>query len=159
MTDLFKGKKATEVVSVSAIRALTGITAADFRFDGQDEPEQALDALLEQWVEETASNILVRLGRQVDPAGADSAGISGVLIRTVANIVATAHQQRSSPVIQLGDFAARVMNASDALDKLDAELEPFKNWSPPGDDDTQPSTRRVEVFWSSQPYEEPEGTS
>lgn len=150
MTSLFKDKKASEVVTVDAVKQLTGITSDDFHLS----ESTSLDKLLREWIDETASNIHVRLGRQVDPKGADGPGVRGVLVRTVANIVATAQQQRSSPVIQLGDFATNVLNTSDALDRLDDELVPFINYTPPGDDDGT-GKNRYDVFWSSQEYVEP----
>ena len=154
MTGLFKGKAASEVVTVDAVRQLTGITSDDFRLHDHDDADKALDDMLQQWIDETASNIRVRLGRQVDPQGPDGPGIRGVLVRTVANIVATAHQQRSSPVIQLGDFATRVLNTSEAFAKLDEELAPFAAFDPAADDTGDGTGRRtIDVFWSSQPYE------
>lgn len=152
MTSLFVGSEASDVVTVAAVRGLTGITSDDFNLSHHDEPDKALDDLLAQWIDETASNIFVRLGRQVRTTSGEAAGIRGVLVRTVANLVATAQQQRSSPVIQLGDFATSVMNASTAFDKLEAELAPFIAFDPEGDDG--PATGgRVSVFWSSQEYE------
>lgn len=148
MTNLFDSKRAVEVVPVSSVIQLTGTTP-----DALGLPDEtALEDAIKAWVEETASNIHVRLGRTIDPHGIEAKGMAGVIVRTVANIIAVAQQQRSSPIIQLGDFATNVLNTSDALAQLDTELAPFKAYTPPAPDGT-PSTSGVDVFWSSQPYD------
>ena len=153
MNSLFTGRAAAEVVPAAAVRQLTGTTAADFRLEDQENPEVVLDEMIEAWIEETASNIRVRLGRQVDAEGIEGPGMRGVLIRTVANVIAVAMQQRSSPIIQLGDFATNVLNTSDALAKLDDELQPFLEYDPADDDGDGGGRSRIDIFWSSQEYE------
>lgn len=151
-SNLFGDTPVATVVPVSDVIALTGTQPTDFGFDANE--EQKLEQLIQTWVEETASNVRVRLGRSVEADGIEAAGMKGVLVRTVANILAVAMQQRSSPIIQLGDFATRVLNTGDALDKLDDELAPFLAYDPT-DDGTGARGYTLGVFWSSEQYKEP----
>lgn len=70
-----------------------------------------------------------------------------VLIRTVANLVAIAQQQRSSPVIQIDSFAVNILNTSEVTKNLDKELTPFIRYKQGG------TSGWVSVFSSLDDYE------
>lgn len=122
---LFEEKKVTEVVKPQDIKELTGIKPSDFHFVNVEDEEKALDDLLKKWIERIASHIYVRIGRKVSEEDGDYLAIQDVLIRTVANLVAVAQQQRTSPVIQIDNFAINVLNTSEVTKDLDSELKPF----------------------------------
>lgn len=117
------------MVTAEDIRHVTGISTSDIDFSDDSDSEGSLDELLETWIERIASHILVRLGRQVDPDGGEAPAIQDILTRTVANLVAVAQQQRSSPIVQVSDFATKVMNTREVTKELNDELEPFFNYS------------------------------
>ena len=122
---LFEGKLVTEVVTADDIKNLTGIKAGDFEFANVENQEAALDNLLENWIEKIASHIYIRIGRKVDVNDEEFLAIQDVLVRTVANLVAVAQQQRTSPVVQVDSFAINILNTSEVTKNLDVELEPF----------------------------------
>lgn len=139
---LFGGDtKVTDFVKAEDVRMLTGISASDFHFENQEDPEKALDELLNKWIEQIASHIHVRLGRTVDPNSDEALAIKDILLRTVAKLVAVAQQQRSSPVIQIGDFAVSILNTAEVTKDLNSELMPFKK-------------SRISIFSSADCYEE-----
>lgn len=124
---LFENREVTDVVTAKDIRDLTGITASDYQFsDDVEDPERALDEMLEVWIRRIASHIYVRLGRSIKEDAPESLAIQDVLIRTVAKLVAVSQQQRSSPVVRINEFAINVLNTSEVTKDLDAELSPFK---------------------------------
>jgi len=122
---LFTGKSVTDVVTVQDIRNMTGIKTGDFEFTNVADQGLALDALLSNWVEKIASHIYVRIGREVAVEDGEFLAIQDVLVRTVANLVAIAQQQRTSPVVQINSFAVNILNTGEVTKDLDKELEPF----------------------------------
>lgn len=144
---LFEGKKVTEVVTAQDIKDLTGITASDFDFVNEEDQEEALNKLLEKWIERIASHIYVRIDRTVSVEDGEFLAIQDVLIRTVANLVAIAQQQRSSPVIQIDNFAVNILNTAEVVKDLDRELKPFIKYKQGG------TSGWVSVFSSLGKYE------
>lgn len=144
---LFKEKKVTEVVTAKDIRDLTGIIPSDFNFQDVDDEGKALDELLENWIERIASHIYVRIDRMVSIEDGEFLAIQDVLIRTVANLVAIAQQQRSSPVIQINNFAINILNTSEVTKELEKELKPFIRYKKGG------SSGWMSVFSSLDSYE------
>lgn len=122
---LFEEKKDTEVVTAQDIKDLTGIKSDDFQFVNEENKDEALNKLLEKWIERVASHIYVRISRTISVNDKEFFAIQDVLIRTVANIVSIAQQQRSNPVIQIDDFAVNILNTSEVTKNLDHELKPF----------------------------------
>lgn len=144
---LFEGKEVTEVVTAQDIKDLTGITASDFDFVNEEDQEKALNKLLEKWIERIASHIYVRIDRTVSVEDGEFLAIQDVLIRTVANLVAIAQQQRSSPVIQIDNFAVNILNTAEVVKDLDRELKPFIKYKQGG------TSGWVSVFSSLGKYE------
>lgn len=144
---LFEGKEVTEVVTAQDIKDLTGITASDFNFVNEEDKEEALNKLLEKWIERIASHIYVRIDRTVSVEDGEFLAIQDVLIRTVANLVAIAQQQRSSPVIQIDNFAVNILNTAEVVKDLDRELKPFIKYKQGG------TSGWVSVFSSLGKYE------
>lgn len=144
---LFEGKEVTEVVTAQDIKDLTGITASDFDFVNEEDQEEALNKLLEKWIERIASHIYVRIDRTVSIEDGEFLAIQDVLIRTVANLVAIAQQQRSSPVIQIDNFAVNILNTAEVVKDLDRELKPFIKYKQGG------TSGWVSVFSSLGKYE------
>lgn len=139
---LFKDVELLEAVSPKNIRDLTGISAEDFSFESYD-PEKELDELLSQWIEQIASHVHARVGKQFAKADIEYHAIRDIIIRTVAKVVAIAQQQRTSPIVQMDDFAISILNTSDVTKNLDDELKPFKQ-----------SKTRIKIFSSSGEYQE-----
>lgn len=144
---LFEEKKVTEVVTAQDVKDLTGIKASDFNFVNQEDQEEALTKLLEKWIERIASHIYVRIDRTVSIEDGEFLAIQDVLIRTVANLVAIAQQQRSSPVIQIDSFAVNILNTSEVTKNLENELKPFIRYKQGG------TSGWVSVFSSLDEYE------
>jgi hypothetical protein len=144
---LFEEKKVTEVVTAKDIKDLTGISANDFNFVNEEDQEKALTSLLEKWIERIASHIYVRIDRTVSVEDGEFLAIQDVLVRTVANLVAIAQQQRSSPVIQIDSFAVNILNTSEVTKNLDNELKPFIRYKQGG------TSGWVSIFSSLEEYE------
>lgn len=144
---LFEEKKVTDVVTAKDIQNLTGINANDFHFTNEEDQEKALETLLEEWIKRIASHIYVRIERKVSIEDGEFLAIKDVLVRTVANLVAIAQQQRSSPVIQIDSFAINILNTAEVTKNLDEELEPFINYK------KQNKKGWVSVFSSLDKYE------
>ncbi|UOQ43356.1 hypothetical protein MUN89_15705 [Halobacillus salinarum] len=132
---LFEGNNVTEIVTADDIKKLTGISTNDFRFPNEDDQEKALDDLLNRWIKQIASHIRTRLGHPVFPEDEEYEAMQDIVTRTVAKLVATAQQQRSSPIIQINDFAVSVINTAEVTKDINKELKPFQE-------------RRVSVFSS-----------
>lgn len=122
---LFVGQDSTDVVTPKDIRDLTGIKDSDYSFTSDDDPKELLNEILSTWINRIASHIHVRINRKVSKDDGDYLAIQDVLTRTVANVVAISQQQRSSPVVQINNFAVNILNTSEVTDKLDDELKPF----------------------------------
>ncbi|OQP07556.1 hypothetical protein B1690_03230 [Geobacillus sp. 46C-IIa] len=135
-------KPVTEVVTPQDVLDLTGVSADHFGFPPDvGDPETKLDSLLSTWIERIASHIHARLKRTVLETDDDYLAIQDVLLRTVAKVVAVAQQQRSSPIIQIDDFAVSILNTSDVTKDLGTELRPFMKQS-------------IDVFLSSDDFVE-----
>lgn len=126
---LFAGQIETDVVTPTDIRQLTGVTASDFDFPSESDPEKALDTLLSIWIERIASHVHTRLEREIQAEDDEYKAIQDVVIRTVAKVVSVALQQRTSPVVQISDFAISILNTSEVVKDLPKELRPFKKSS------------------------------
>lgn len=122
---LFEGGEVTSIVTAQDIKDLTGIKPEDFNFVNADNQDDALNSLINKWIERIASHIYVRIDRTVALDDGEFLAVQDVLIRTVANLVAIAQQQRSSPVIQIDSFAVNILNTSEVTSNLDKELKPF----------------------------------
>lgn len=116
----------TDVVTPTDIRQLTGVSAYDFDFPNSETPEEAMDELLSIWIERIASHIHTRLERQISSDQDEYQAVQDILIRTVAKVVAVAQQQRTSPVVQISDFAVSILNTSEVTKDLGKELRPFQ---------------------------------
>lgn len=125
---LFVDVDTTEIVTAEDIKSLTGISASDFNFTDVEDVEKALNKLLESWIDRIASHIYIRIGRKVDVSDGEFLAIQDVLVRTVANLVAVAQQQRTSPVVQIDNFAINILNTSEVTKDLDEELKPFRKY-------------------------------
>lgn len=123
---LFLDQEVTAVVKPNDIRDLTGIQSTDFQFKEGDKPDEALDAMLKTWIDRIASHIHSRLNRRVSKDDDDYLAIQDILIRTVAKVVGVAQQQRTSPVIQINEFAVSILNTSEVTNDLKKELKPFR---------------------------------
>lgn len=145
---LFERKSVTEVVTSKDVQDLTGTSTNDFNFANTDDPEAALKKLLENWIERIASHIYIRIERTVSPDDGEFLAIQDVLVRTVANLVAIAQQQRSSPVVQIDSFAVNILNTSEVTKNLDEELKPFINYK------KKNKKGWISVFSSLEKYEE-----
>lgn len=145
---LFEDEKATEVVTAKDIKDLTGINSDDFIFTSDEDDKKALDKLLENWIERIASHIYVRIDRKVCKDDGEFYAIQDVLIRTVANLVAVAQQQRSSPVVKIDNFAINILNTAEVTKDLDEELKPFIRYKKGG------SSGWANVFSSLGNYED-----
>lgn len=145
---LFVDKQVTEVVTAQDIRNLTGIKTGDFEFANEDDQEAALNELLENWIEKIASHIYIRIDRQVDTEDGEFLAIQDVLVRTVANLVAVAQQQRTSPVVQIDSFAINILNTGEVTKELDKELEPFIRYK------SDNKKGRMSVFSSLEEFED-----
>lgn len=131
MAELFTGAGAADAVTPAMIEALTGTSADDLGLDTSTE----YTALLQDWIDRICSQVHVRLLRQVDTGSSEFLGIVDVVTRTVAKVVAVALQQRTSPVVQLSDYAVSVLNTAQVTESLDEELKPFIAWNDSGGDD------------------------
>lgn len=122
---LFKGIKVLDAVTHQDVIDLTGTSVDDYNFNSED-TEKELKKLLEIWIERIASHIHTRIGKEVAEDDSDFLAIQDIVIRTVAKLVAVAQQQRTSPIVQLNDFAISVLNTSDVTKDLAKELRPFQ---------------------------------
>lgn len=125
MAKLFKDKDVLDVVSAKDVMNMTGISNDTFNFENEEDQEQAMQELIESWIKKIASHIYVRIDREVEEEDGDFLAIQDVLIRTVANLVAVAQQQRTSPVVQIDSFAINILNTTEVTKNLDKELKPF----------------------------------
>jgi hypothetical protein len=114
-------------VTPKDIKRLTGIQVADFMFENESDPTVALDELLSTWIEQISSHVEARLHHSISVEDTEYQAIQDVVVRTVAKVVAVAQQQRSSPVIQINDFAVSILNTSEVTKDLDKELKPFQH--------------------------------
>lgn len=118
---LFVNQDTTDVIKSKDITDLTGITKDDFQFEN----ENAFNELLEIWITRVASHIYARINREISENDKDYEAIQDIIIRTVAKLVAVAQQQRTSPVVQIDNFAVNVLNTSEVTKELNKELKPF----------------------------------
>lgn len=109
---------------------LTGITPDSLGLDEQLNPQAALDSLLTVWIDRISIAINARLTQgRVLPSDPNYKGIIDVSVRTVAKLVAVAVQQRTSPIVQVNEFAVNVINTTQVIKDLDEELKPYQKQS------------------------------
>lgn len=106
---------------------LTGVSPSDLGLDELENPAQALDELLGTWLNRITAAINVRLNAgQVTIKDPNYEGIVDVCVRTVAKLVAIAIQQRTSPIVQIGEFAVNILDTSKVTRDLEVELKPYQ---------------------------------
>lgn len=137
---LFEDQKITDVVTVKGIKDLTGVSTDDFYLEDKDDPEGYLDRMLEKWIEQIGSHVHTRVKKTFGEDDTEYLAMVDIIERTVAKMVGTAQQQRSSPIIQMDDYTVDVINTSDVIKDLKKELRPFRK-------------RRVSIFSSLDEYE------
>src|SRR5699024_9852971 len=135
-----------EVLTADDIRNLIAINASDFLLTEGEDENKARDDVLEGWDKRIASHIYVRIERKVDVHDKEFLAIQDVLVRTMANLVAVAQQQRTSPVVQIDNFAINILNTSEVTKELDKELKPFIRYKKGG------SSGWVSVFSSLEEF-------
>lgn len=131
------------VITPQDIKKMTGVSSNDLPFDSEEgsDQEELFNDLLKEWIEAVGSHVKIRVKREFTKEDEEYEAIRDIVIRTVAKLVAVAVQQRTSPIVQISDFAISVLNTSDVTNDLDKELKPFKK-------------RRVSVFSSIGEYKE-----
>lgn len=122
---LFEEGKAAEVVKPADIIEQAGITPEDMKLDQKNMPDKALEDMVKIWIEQIASHISVRLGYTIQEDATEKKAIEGILTGNVMNMITYTLQQRTSPIIQLGDYAVDIIEASRVIENLDDELKPF----------------------------------
>jgi hypothetical protein len=125
------------------VRELTGVTAKAL---GQNITDDQLTAIIETWLGHVAAEINNRLRETVLPADSRYKGIEAVALRTVAKLVGYAVQNRTTKVVQVGEFAIRVLDASDVTRELDRELRPYIK-------------RRISIFHSGEKWVDPDAST
>ena len=116
------------------IRELTGVQASHF---SKNLTEEELDAILLQWINQITVEIDTRLKEGVPSNDPRYAGIEAVALRTLSKLVGYAIQNRTNKVVQIGEFAIQVLNASDVVKDLNWELKPY-------------SKKKIAIFLSSE---------
>jgi hypothetical protein len=116
------------------IRELTGIQASHF---SKSMTEEELDAVLLQWINHIGTEIDVRLKETILNTDSRYIGTEAVALRTLSKLVGYAIQNRTTKVVQIGDFAIQLLNSSDVMKDLDKELRPYLK-------------RKITVFLSSE---------
>lgn len=116
------------------IRELTGIQASSF---SKFMTEEELDAVLLQWINHISIEIDTRLKESVSNSDSRYVGVEAVALRTLSKLVGYAVQNRINKVVQIGEFAIQVLNASDVIKDLSWELKPY-------------AKKKIAVFLSSE---------
>lgn len=133
--------------SVDRVLRSTGVSPRDLGLDDESNPEEALGTAIEDFLVQVTSEIDIRLPQgHIDENEDARAGIDGLAERKVGDLLAHSKQHRSSPVVQIDEFTAEVINSSDVFRNLDDELEPYKDESPADDGSGEGSS--VEVMTS-----------
>jgi hypothetical protein len=105
---------------------LTGIKPDDLGFHDEAEPDKALYDLLTQWLDRIGVAIDIRLGEgTVRNTDSRYKGLIDVSVRTTAKMVTVAIQQRTNPIVQIGDFSVGAVDTTDVIRGLDTELKPY----------------------------------
>ncbi|MGP4041900.1 hypothetical protein ACTWP4_18660 [Gracilibacillus sp. D59] len=135
----------TDVITVDDIKKNTGIASGDLPLEidagSTTTQEELFNDLLKTWIKSVGSHVKTRVKREFSSTDEEYEAIRDIVIRTVAKLVAVAVQQRSSPIVQINEFAVSVLNTSDVIKDLPKELKHFKQ-------------RRVSVFSSLEEYTE-----
>lgn len=105
------------------VKGLTGVQPVSL---AKGMTEEELNVVLTTWLEQLSVEIDTRLGETVSTADARYKGIEAVILRTIAKLVGYAVQNRTNKVVQVGEFAVRLLNASDVVRDLNQELKPYK---------------------------------
>lgn len=105
------------------VKDLTGVQPASL---AKDMTDTELDSVLSTWLTQLSAEIDTRLGETISTTDARYQGIEAVILRTVAKLVGYAVQNRTNRVVQVGEFAVRLLNASDVIRDLNQELKPYK---------------------------------
>jgi hypothetical protein len=104
------------------IRELTGVQASHFSKAMTDEE---LDAILLQWINQISIEIDTRLKETISNDDSRYGGLESVALRTLSKLVGYAIQNRTNKVVQIGEFAIQLLNASDVVRDLTWELKPY----------------------------------
>lgn len=146
---LFKDKEAGEVVKPEDVIKQTGISAQNLDLDEKDSPDEELENLVQIWIEQMESHIYTRLDFQIKENDKEFHAIQGILTGAVMNMITYALQQRTAPIIQLGDYAVDIIQASEVTKNLDDQLAPFQDPSK-RESNNGKGNGRISVFWSTQ---------
>ena len=125
------------------VRELTGVKPSDLGVADM----AALDNLISAWLADISAEIDARINGPVDPEAEPTrhAGVTAVAIRTTAKMVSYAIHSRSTPIVQVGDFAVQMLNSSEVSRELDRELQPYYR-------------RKISLFHSGEEWTDPDET-
>jgi len=120
------------------IKVITGVTPQTFRFEDNNNqtPEEQLDKLLDTWREKVTSHIDARLREHVEEDDDRRKAVDDICERKVSDLVALARQMGTGDIVNTTEFAVHILNSSEALQHLSAELNAIRK-------------RRLNAFLSS----------
>jgi len=105
------------------VRELTGVKPSDLGVADV----ATLDNLISTWLADISAEIDARINgpidQQIEPTR--HAGVTAVAVRTAAKMISYAIHSRSTPIVQVGDFAVQMLNSSEIIRELDRELRPY----------------------------------
>lgn len=114
------------------MKVLTGVEPSDVGLDDEADPDTALDAAIQGWLDDVSARIDEMLGSRSPVGSGDDIrpAIDGVAERTVANILAYARSVRETAYASVNEFRVQIFDASNATKSLRRELSSFLTSSP-----------------------------
>lgn len=133
--------------TVDNVESISGVSPRDLGLEDEQDPDAALQDLITRWLKQISSQIDARLPQgHVDKQEDSREALNGLAERKATDLISFARHSRSSPIIQIDEFATKMINSSQVYEGLDEELEPFKDFEDGSDGSGDGAT--VEIFSS-----------
>ena len=108
------------------IISLTGVKPSNLKFDKKEDPEGALEGILNKWITEAMALIDSYCHRSFTPADQVSWNVaSSVCKRITANMVAFSQARRDTPLVKVNDWRVEVSSSEIFPKELREDLDPF----------------------------------
>lgn len=98
--------------TVADVKAWSGVVPRSLGLDGEEDPDAALDTLLEKWLTQVKAFIDADRGRAFEEGDSELPIIENISVRMAVNMVRMAELQRSGSVIRVDNYEVHVTEPS-----------------------------------------------
>lgn len=113
--------------TVEDVIQVTGVKPSSLKLDKKDDPDGALETLLNKWINQSTALIDSYCNRTFDESIDQTAYAvaESVCIRITANMVALTQARKDTPLIKVNDWKVEISSADIFPQELKNDLKPY----------------------------------